>query len=128
MATNRYSDLDLSFEPHPLTGDVAIKYDAADIKQSLRNIVLTAHYERPFFGAFGGSVFSLLFENFDVHTLYTIEVLILDAIRNFEPRVDSVDVSASTDGSPQGINIEVTFTMANSDATNIIKIPLNERI
>ena len=42
-----YKDLDLSFTPHPGTGDVGMKFDINSVKQSLRILLLTANGERP---------------------------------------------------------------------------------
>ena len=47
-STKRYADIDFRFKPHPVTGDVTIKYDSDAITRAVRNIVLTNFYERPF--------------------------------------------------------------------------------
>ena len=59
--TKDYSDVDLSFVPKP-NGDIFKKTDAAAVKQSVKNIILTNHFEKPFLPFFGGNVRSLLFE------------------------------------------------------------------
>jgi phage baseplate assembly protein W len=57
----RYSDLDFNFAKSS-TRDVARKFDNNAIKQSLRNVVLTNFYERPFRPSFGGNLLSRLFD------------------------------------------------------------------
>ena len=56
-----YADLDMNFTPHPITGDLTIKKDTDAIKQSIKNIMLTNYYERPFKPALGGGFRELLF-------------------------------------------------------------------
>ena len=51
---NAYSDLDILFRKHPQTGDVVVRTDAEAVKRSVKNIILTNHYERPFKPNFGG--------------------------------------------------------------------------
>ena len=43
-----YKDLALSFEKNANTKDVLQKKDVDAVKQSVRNLILTNHYERPF--------------------------------------------------------------------------------
>ena len=57
-------DFDLMFRRHPTTGKLLVKKGDDSIKQGLRNLVLTARYERPFRPEFGGDVRRRLFDNF----------------------------------------------------------------
>ena len=59
---NRYKDLDIFFTPHPVTGDITVKTDTDAVRRSVRNIILTNKYERPFKPNFGGSLRDMLFE------------------------------------------------------------------
>ena len=43
-----YTDFDLSFETNPITSDLSKKTDVNAVKQSLKNIMMTNHYETPF--------------------------------------------------------------------------------
>ena len=56
-----YADLDMNFKAHPITGDLTIKKDSDAIKQSIKNIMLTNYYERPFKPSLGGGFRDLLF-------------------------------------------------------------------
>ena len=51
-----YSDLDITFERHPVTNDVVLKKDSDAIKRSLKNILLTNDFERPFKPNFGANL------------------------------------------------------------------------
>ena len=58
-----YKDLNLNFSANPVTGDVATVTDVIAIKRSVRNLLLTNHYDRPFHPEIGSNVPHLLFEN-----------------------------------------------------------------
>ena len=57
-----YSDVDLSFKPHPVTGDIVKTKNATVIKQSMRNILQTRQNERLGHPEIGAGVQELLFE------------------------------------------------------------------
>ena len=56
VAEKVYADLDLFFRPHPVTGDISLKYDTDAVKRSVRNIMMTNYYERPFKPGFGSNI------------------------------------------------------------------------
>lgn len=92
-AVNRiYSDLDLSFGAHPITGDVVKKYDVNSVKQSLKVLILTQYYERPFQPKLGSPVYGMLFDNVDQITANSLKLRIELLINKFEPRVRSQQV------------------------------------
>ena len=57
-----YKDLNLNFTANPITGDVATVTDVNAVKRSVRNLLLTNHYDKPFHPEIGSNVTSLLFE------------------------------------------------------------------
>jgi phage baseplate assembly protein W len=89
MATiqNRYSDLDLNFMIHPIKKDLVLSIDDQAVIRSVRNLILTNHYERPFHPEIGSNVRKLLFEPISPLTANYIQREIEDTIRNYEPRV-----------------------------------------
>jgi phage baseplate assembly protein W len=108
-----YSDLDLDFIAHPATGDVVRKFGEDAIKRSLRNLVLTNFYEKPFRPGIGSNVTKLLFEN----ATPIVSNLISDAIRNiamnYEPRIDIRQVSVKFNDSENGYNVSIVFVILN---------------
>jgi len=82
-----YTDIDLNITPHPSSGDLVLKQDKDAVKRSIRNIMLTNNYERPFKPNFGANLRSLLFELADDITKMEIRQQIVEALQNFEPRV-----------------------------------------
>jgi phage baseplate assembly protein W len=97
--TRNFSDLDLNFTAHPVTGDVSRRYDETAIKTSLRNLILTNNFERPFHSEIGTPIRAMLFEQFSPMLVSNIERAVFDTVAAFEPRVnlDNVEVKASLD-------------------------------
>jgi phage baseplate assembly protein W len=87
-----YTDIDLNLTAHPNSRDLTLKQDAEAVKRSIRNIMLTNNYERPFRPNFGANLRALLFELADDITRYEIRNQIVEAIENYEPRarVDNI--------------------------------------
>ena len=81
-----YKDLNLNFTRNPVTGDVATVTDVNAVKRSIRNLLLTNHYERPFHPEIGSDIPALLFENFGPITGNQLSRNIEEMILNFEPR------------------------------------------
>ena len=108
-----YSDLDLDFIAHPTTGDVVRKFGEDAIKRSLRNLVLTNFYEKPFRPGIGSNVTKLLFENATPVVSNMISDAIREMARNYEPRVDIRQVSVKFSDSENGYNVSIVFVILN---------------
>ena len=87
VARRWFTDIDVNMTLHPQSKDLTVKTDINAIKRSVRNLVLTNHYERPFKPNFGANLRSLLFELADDITKMEIRQQIVEALQNFEPRV-----------------------------------------
>ena len=87
-----FKDLDLTFTAHPISGDLVAKKDSDAIKQSIKNIILTNHYERPFKPSFGSNLRNRLFEANDFQNRSLIKKDIVSEINALEPRVSNVSV------------------------------------
>lgn len=85
-----FKDISLSFQPHPVTGDLPILKNERAIKRSVRNIVQTIPGEKFFDPNFGSEIYGLLFENGDNADAIIIEQQIIQSLNNFELRVDNV--------------------------------------
>ncbi len=99
-----YSDLDLDFKINPITGDINKKKGVDAIKRSIRNLIFTNYYERPFKPELGSGVPALLFDNVDVMTASTIKDAIL-----------LLDVSVYADIDNNGFNIQMSYIILNTE-------------
>jgi phage baseplate assembly protein W len=122
-----YSDLDLDFIAHPVTGDIVKKKGAEAIKRSLRNLILTNFYDRPFRHSIGSNAQRLLFENANHITANLLVDAIREVINRFEPRIILLGVDAIFDYDYNGYNVTITYSMVNRPEPLITTIFL-ERI
>jgi phage baseplate assembly protein W len=112
-ATREYKDLDLNFLVHPIRKDINKLTNEMAIINSIKNIILTSHYEKPFQPDFGSNVRKLLFENLDIITASALEREIEQTISNFETRVRVVSVRAIPDFNNNGFSVQMEFYIIN---------------
>ena len=116
-----YKDISLYFTRNPVSGDVTQVTDVQDIKRSVRNLVLTNRWDRPFHPEIASRVRESLFEMFTPVTFNIIRNAIEDVLRIYEPRVDVTDVVVEDpDFSNMDANtlpIKIFFTLKNAPET-----------
>ena len=110
-----FKDISLSFEPHPVTKDLAILKNERAISRSIRNIVETIPSERYFDPDFGSDVRSSLFENIDFGIVGVVESQILESITNYEPRVDNVQVEVLPEYDNNALEVTVIYDIIGQD-------------
>jgi len=111
---NKFTDLDLNFAKNPMTRDVNVLQDESAIKRSLKNIILTNTYERPFLPELKGNVTAMLFEPFTDLTVIRLEKGIRDAILSYEPRVVLQDVIVEGDPDRNRFIVTIRFQIRNT--------------
>jgi phage baseplate assembly protein W len=110
----KFSDLDLNFSAHPVTKDVIKKLNDNAIAGSIRNLLLTSHYERLFNPELGSNLKKMIFEPIDNITTSIIQGMILQTIKNYEPRVTIQDVIATPDYDNDRYDIKIVFFVNNT--------------
>ena len=115
--TRQFSDLNLLFTASPVTGDVTKKTDEEAIKASIKNLITTKNYERPFHPEIGCQVYGLLFENVNAVSVQIMRKTIFDVINKFEPRVGVLDVKIQAEDvdRPNDLDVEITFLILNTE-------------
>ena len=111
-----YLDIDLTFNKRP-SGDLYKKRDAAAVKQSIKNLLLSNHYEKPFEPFFGANLTSMLFELADNQTESEVRVNIVTAIEKYEPRVEVQDVDVQVLPDRNDMRVSVVFRVISTDET-----------
>lgn len=119
-----FSDIDLNFIPHPVTGDIVKKYDESAIKAAIRNLVLTSNYERPFHSEIGSQLRNLLFEPMSPITIQLIQNTIGQTIKNFEPRAILLSVVANYSPDNNSVYVTVNFQIVNTTTPQTVNITL----
>jgi phage baseplate assembly protein W len=113
-STRSFKDLDLNFTIHPIRKDINTHKNEYAIINSVKNLVLTNHYERPFQPEIGSNIRRLLFENVDAITAAQIEREITETVENFEPRVQVSKVTAAADPDNNGYKVTLEFFVINN--------------
>lgn len=125
-----YRDLDLDFlKKRGDTGEYFTMFKVGEeaIKRSVRNLIFTNFYERPFRSFIGSGVRNMLFENADIFSADQLETAIREVINNFEPRVVLLDAVVTPDYDRNGFNAQLTYVIKNREAPVVTSIFL-ERI
>lgn len=109
----KYRDLDLNFTAHPVKKDVSKHVNERAIINSVKNLVSTNFYEKPFRPEIGSGVRQLLFEQVDSITGAALERQIVEVIQNFEPRVEVDRISATPAPDNNGYYVSMEFFIIN---------------
>ena len=103
QTTYQYKDFSLFFTPNPVTADVTNVTDVQDIKRSVRNLILTEAWDRPFHPEIASGVRELLFENFTPVTIANVKNKIKSVLETYEPRANVTSIFVDD---PSGQNID----------------------
>jgi phage baseplate assembly protein W len=122
--TRIFSDLDLNFAAHPVTGDIIRRFDENAIKQSLKNLLLTRNFERPFHSEIGSPIRALMFEPAGPMFSVMLERSILDVITNFEPRVEVTSVTVDDYSDANAVGVSIEFKIVNTERPITLDIAL----
>jgi len=125
MVTRIFSDLDLDFTKHPVTKDVSKKINDNAIIASLRNLIMTNYYERPFNPKMGSNISALLFEPIDTITASIMRNEIKTMISNYEPRVRINDLQVNADPDSDKYDVTLVFYTNNSIKPITVNLFLN---
>ena len=108
-----YKDIDLTFSAKP-AGDIFKKIDAAAVKQSVKNLLLTSRGEKPFNNFFGSNLNSALFALDTEFDPEFVQNLIFDAITNHEPRARVLSVTVQLKPENNTLDTTVEFQIVNT--------------
>ena len=108
-ANRIYKDLDLDFGRNTVTNDVNKLTDVEAVKRSVRNLINTNHFERPFHPEIGGNVRALLFENITPLTSLNLQRKVEEVLNNFEPRAKITQILADPDIDRNGYKLTIKF-------------------
>ena len=109
-----YSDFFTDFSRHVNTGQLNRKTNENAVKQSIRNLLLTDHYERPFQPQIGSNLRALLFENFTQATQIQVEQHVKEVFANHEPRAELVGVHVTPNSDAHSMGVSIYFRIINT--------------
>ncbi|MCG7944874.1 MAG: GPW/gp25 family protein [Candidatus Thiodiazotropha taylori] len=104
-----YKDFDISFNANPLTGDLGTKTDINAINQSLRSLIQTSYYERPFQPWVGSKIRKILFEPADYISMNDLKSSLEEVIGNYEQRVVITNLAVEDLSEMNAYKISITY-------------------
>jgi phage baseplate assembly protein W len=110
----QYTDLDLFFAKKATSKDISKVTDIQAVKRSIRNLVLTNHYEKPFHPEIGSGVRGILFEPMTPITAHILTQQIELVIENFEPRAKLISVRAQPNLDRNEYECTIEFFVVNA--------------
>ncbi len=122
-----YSDVDLGFFAHPITGNVSRKVNRDAVKQSVKSLILTDYYDRPFKPNIGCGIRYYLFELFTPAVKQQMESAIRETVANHEPRADIVSVLVEEKQDMHALIVSVAFMIINDPNPVVLDVIL-ERV
>ena len=127
-AAQIYSDIDLFFGPNTGSKDISKVTDVTAVKRSVRNLILTNPYEKPFHPEIGSGVRGVLFELMTPITAYVLTMKIEEVIENFEPRARLVGVRAIPNLDNNVYEVTIEFYVVNAPTELVTMEVLLERV
>ena len=118
--SRRFRDIDLDFNRNTVTNDVNVVEDIIAIKRSVRNLVQSNFYERPFHPELGCGVRGLLFENFTPLTMIYMKRKIEETLINYEPRVSLTSVNVDDDQDRNRLVVDIHFRIIGVEGPQVV--------
>jgi len=127
MATYKksYADLSFDFTANPQTGDVATVKDAVSVKRGIKNILLTAPFERLFQPEVGSGIKNMLFEPMTPLTEQRLSDACADAIDAWEKRASVIDITVISEEEYNRYRVAIKFNINNSLVEEQVDVFLN---
>ena len=108
-----YKDLNLGFQQNTATKDIQKLTDVEAVKRSVRNLINTNHYEKPFHPEIGSNLRAMLFENITPQMNHIISKNIELLIKNYEPRCRLVQVNTQPMFDRNAYACQISFYVVN---------------
>jgi phage baseplate assembly protein W len=108
-----YKDLNLDFQQNTATKDIQKLTDVEAVKRSVRNLINTNHYEKPFHPEIGSNLRAMLFELITPQMNHVITKQIGLLIKNYEPRCRLVQVHTQPMFDRNGYACQISFYVVN---------------
>ena len=108
-----FSDLDLDFQMNTVTKDVPFLKDVEAVKRSVKNLIQTNYYERPFHPELGSNLRAMLFENMTPQISHLITKQIEQLLQTYEPRAEIVQVMTRPNLDKNAYQVTISFYVVN---------------
>jgi len=120
----KYSDFRNNFDIHPVKSDLTLLTDDAAITNSIKNLVMTAPYERPFQPEIGAGIPQTLFDNMNAETEYLLSTRIREVIEKYEPRAIIREIKVAANIDRNGYQATIIYTPINTTQPVVVDMLL----
>ena len=120
-----YADLSFDFTANPQTGDVATVKDAVSVKRGIKNVLLTAPFERLFQPEFGSGIKNILFEPMTPLTEQRLSDACREAIEAWETRASVINIAVIPEEEYNRYRVAIKFSINNSLEKEQVDVFLN---
>lgn len=119
-----YSDIDLTLvtKSSGQVGDIYKKTDAAAVKQSIKTLVLTNRFEKPYRPSFGGNLGGMLFELINEETGEEIIERVTESIERYEPRAKVLNIDVYANPDQNSISVRLEFRVINTNVVETLNL------
>jgi len=109
---NFYSDLDLTFNTHPLNSDISVLFDENSIEQNMYNILMANNGDAKFHPEKCLGIRDMLFEPINIITEEQLRIKITNILESWMPRIEviHIDVESIRD---EGYRITISYITIN---------------
>mgnify|MGYP003652715668 CR=1 FL=1 len=119
-ATVKYKDIDLDFGRNIVTNDINTLTNIEAVKRSVRNLINTSHYDRPFHPEIGSSIRAMLFEPITPLTALNLQRKCEEVLVNFEPRIRLTQITANPDIDRNSYGVRIYFYVVGT--TELVQV------
>jgi phage baseplate assembly protein W len=119
--SRQFRDIDLDFNRNAITNDVAVVEDVIAVKRSVKNLIQTNFYERPFHPELGCGIRELLFENFTPMTKIFLQRKIEEVLINYEPRINLQNVAVDDDQDNNRLVVDIYFYVVGVPGPQVVQ-------
>ena len=119
-----YSDFFTDFSMSSSTGQLNKKTNENAVKQSIRNLLLTDFYERPFHPEIGSGLKGLMFENYTPGVIPRAEKAIEEVFDKYEPRANLIKTRITASPDRNALKATIYFRIINTEETASVDVIL----
>ena len=119
--SRQFRDIDLDFNRNAVTNDVAVVEDVIAVKRSVKNLIQTNFYERPFHPELGCGIRELLFENLTPMTKIFLQRKIEEVLINYEPRINLQNVAVDDDQDKNRLVVDIYFYVVGVPGPQVVQ-------
>ena len=124
LTKDLYSDFMNDLTPHPNTNSIVLLKNVNAVSRSIKNLILTNKYERPYNPKIGSNIRAFLFEPADAITEISIKENIKRVIKKYEPRVAIRQLIINDLPDQNAYKILVNFKIKEFDTNQSVEIIL----